>query len=81
MGANQSQPELPNEKLIIERLRDLQLKDQAEDYVHIDEKAVAGSPTSKSHFRAPWKNLSVSDVQHWEHELLQDSKNRYLHSS
>jgi hypothetical protein len=26
--------------------------------------------------KAPWLSLSVSDVGKWEHELLQDSKNR-----
>ncbi len=74
MGANQSKTPLPNEKLVIERLRALEIKDHAEDYVHVDEKAVAGP--SKSHFKAPWTAVSVSEVEGWEHELLEDPKNR-----
>jgi len=74
MGANQSQP-LPNEKLVIERLRELQVKgqEQADDFVHVDEKAHAAQST---HFRAPWTSLSSSEIADWEHELLQDPKNR-----
>lgn len=73
MGANQSQP-LPNEKLVIERLRDLQLQDpeqtQTDDFIHIDEK--------RTHFRAPWTSLSADEIGDWEHALLQDPKNRYV---
>ena len=76
MGANQSKTPIANEKLIIERLRALEIKDQSDnDYVQIDEKAVKGS---KTHFRAPWSALSVPDVGQWEHELLQDPKNRHV---
>jgi bleomycin hydrolase len=76
MGANQSKTPIANEKLIIERLRALEIKDQSDnDYVHVDEKAVKGL---KTHFRAPWTSVSVSDVEHWEHELLQDPKNRHV---
>lgn len=75
MGGTQSKEPIAGEKLLIERLRALELKDQSDnDYVQVDEKAVAG--TSKK-FRAPWTAVSVSDVEHWEHELLQDPKNRY----
>lgn len=74
MGANQSKTPLPNEKLVIERLRAMEIKDQSDDYVQVDEKALAGS--SKTKFRAPWTAVSVSEVEHWEHELLQDPKNR-----
>ena len=78
MGANQSSTSLPNEKLLVERLRELQLRDQAaDDYVHVDEKTVSSSST-KTTFKAPWKTLSVSEVQSWEHELLQDAKNRLV---
>lgn len=75
MGANQSKTPILNEKLVIERLRALEMKDQSdnEDYVHVHEKDVGGS---KKQFRAPWTNLSISEVEHWEHELLQDPKNR-----
>lgn len=75
MGANQSQITLPNEKLVIERLRELQLEDQADEYVQVDEKALS---VSKNHFRAPWTSLSTTEVASWEHQLLQDPKNRYV---
>lgn len=75
MGVNQSKTPIPNEKLIIERLRALEVKDQSDnEYVHVDDKAITGA--SKS-FKAPWTAVSVSEVGHWEHELLQDPKNRY----
>jgi len=78
MGGNQSKTPIVNEKLVIDRLRALEIKDQADsDYVHVGEKDVA-RPAKKS-FKAPWTNLSVSDVEHWEHELLQDPKNRLVH--
>ncbi|KUJ09414.1 putative cysteine proteinase 1, mitochondrial [Mollisia scopiformis] len=74
MGANQSKSPLPNEKLVIERLRALEVKDQSDsEYVQVDEKALAASST---HFKAPWTSLSTSELEHWEHELLQDPKNR-----
>lgn len=74
MGANQSQP-LPNEKLVIERLRDLQVKsqEQTDDFVHVDEKAHV---EKSRHFRTPWTTLSSSEIAGWEHELMQDPKNR-----
>jgi bleomycin hydrolase len=76
MGANQSKTPLPNEKLLIERMRALELKDADNDFVHVDEKDVTHG--SKKNFRAPWTNLSISEIEHWEHELLQDPKNRSL---
>ncbi|RDL41654.1 putative Cysteine proteinase 1, mitochondrial [Venustampulla echinocandica] len=82
MGASQSKTPIANEKLLIERLRALQLKDDAQDrdqadsdYVHLTEKDVARYSGS-THSRAPWTSLTTSDIAHWEHELLQDSKNR-----
>jgi bleomycin hydrolase len=79
MGANQSQPQHPNEKLVIERLRELQMRDQegqeqehSDGFVHVDEK------TTSSHFRAPWTSLSSSELEDWEHTLLQDPKNRWV---
>ena len=77
MGANQSKTPLLNERLVIERLRALELKDGADtdyDFIQVDEKDASSSKS----FRAPWKNLSISEVEHWEHELLQDPKNRYV---
>ncbi|KAH7311895.1 putative cysteine proteinase 1, mitochondrial [Rhexocercosporidium sp. MPI-PUGE-AT-0058] len=74
MGANQSTPSLPNEKLVVERLRVMEIQEQSDDYIQVDEKALAGS--SKTKFRAPWIAVSISEVEQWEHELLQDAKNR-----
>merc|ERR1712093_312394 len=74
MGANQSTSALSNEKLVIERLRAMEIKDQSEDYIEVDEKALSGS--SKTRFKAPWTAVSISEVGQWEHELLQDAKNR-----
>jgi len=77
MGANQSRTPLAYEKqkLVIERLRELQIVDQADnEYVHVDEKAVDG--TNKTKFKALWTSLAIEDVEKWEHELLQDPKNR-----
>lgn len=71
MGANQSKTPLPNEKLVIERLRALEGNDN--EYVEVDEKALAGA---RKPFKAPWNALLASDVEQWEHELLQDPKNR-----
>jgi bleomycin hydrolase len=69
MGATQSKEPIAGEKLLIERLRALEVRDDNE-YVHVDEKE-----TKK--FKAPWTAVSVSDIEHWEHELFQDPKNRY----
>jgi len=76
MGVNQSKAPLPNEKLVIERLRALEIKDQSDnDYVQVDEKAI-GASSKNSKFRAPWTAVSISSVEEWEHQLLQDPKNR-----
>jgi len=73
MGANQSKQPLSNEKLVIERLRALEIKDQADnDYVHVNEKEISKG----LQYKAPWTSLSTHEVKHWEHELLQDPKNR-----
>jgi bleomycin hydrolase len=75
MGGNQSKMPLEHEKLVVERLRAFQLEDKEQtesDYVHIDEKAVGG----KAVRRSTWTTLSISEVEHWEHELLQDPKNK-----
>jgi bleomycin hydrolase len=73
MGGTQSKEPIAGEKLLIERLRALEVKDDNE-YVHVDEKAVIGTPKK---FKAPWTAVSVNDIEHWEHELFQDPKNRY----
>ncbi|KAH8660877.1 putative cysteine proteinase 1, mitochondrial [Tricladium varicosporioides] len=76
MGANQSKSPITNEKLVIERLRALELKDQSDnEYVHIDEKELPRT-AKQTRFKAPWTGLSISEVKHWEHELLADPKNR-----
>ncbi|TAQ83317.1 hypothetical protein B7494_g8358 [Chlorociboria aeruginascens] len=75
MGANQSKAPLVNEKLIVERLRALEIKDEADsEYIHVNEKNP--SRASQNHVKAPWASVSISDVGQWEHELLQDPKNR-----
>ena len=73
MVANQSKTPLLNEKLVIESLRALELKDAVMDdgFVHVD-----GKNAFSKTYTAPWTNLSVSEVENWEHELLQDPKNR-----
>lgn len=79
MGANQSSTPFPasKEKLLIERLRALELKDSTDnDYVHVSTSEKA--PTRDTPFKAPWISVSVSDVGKWEHELLQDPKNRLV---
>jgi bleomycin hydrolase len=79
MGANQSKASLLNQKLVVERLRALKLEEGAKndsDYIYVDEKHIPSCHSFKKH-RDPWKNLSISEVEHWEHELLQDPKNRY----
>ncbi|CAG8981080.1 hypothetical protein HYALB_00013345 [Hymenoscyphus albidus] len=77
MGANQSTMPMDNEKLIVERLRAMQLQDQSADkvdseYVHVDEKAVG----RKTRTRAPWTTLSIEGIVGWEEELLRDDKNK-----
>lgn len=78
MGANQSSTPLPvsKEKLLLERLRALELRGTVDnEYVHISSEK---EPVTKAQLKAPWISLSVSDVGKWEHELLQDPKNRYV---
>ncbi len=72
MGSTQS-TSFASEKLSIERLRALDVKDDNE-YVHVDEKAVIDT---KKEFKAPWAAVSVNDIGKWEHELFEDPKNRY----
>jgi bleomycin hydrolase len=75
MGGNQSKMPIEHEKLVIERLRAFQLEDTEQvesDYVHIDEKAIGGTTLRRSQSTT----LSISEVEHWEHELLQDPKNK-----
>lgn len=75
MGANQSSAALPvsKEKLLLERLRALELKASDNEYVHVSSEK---DPVKHTQFKAPWLSLSVSEVGRWEHELLQDPKNR-----
>jgi hypothetical protein len=77
MGANQSSTSLSvsKEKLLLERLRALEIKTAADsEYVHV---STEKQPVPTSTLKAPWLSLSVSEVGRWERELLQDSKNRY----
>jgi len=77
MGANQSTRSLPNEKLLIERLRALEVRNTSEEseFVLVDEKETTSAKKSK----APWVSLSASALKTWETELLKDSKNRLVH--
>lgn len=73
MGANSSKA-VSNEKLIIERLRSLEMRD--DEYFNVNEKSVPG--ISNMNFQTPWKQLSLSEIQFWEHQILQDPKNRQV---
>jgi bleomycin hydrolase len=74
MGANQSKSPIPNEKLVIEQLRALEVTDQSDsEYIQVDEKSVAAL---RGTFKAPWAAVSISEVGQWEQQLLQDPKNR-----
>jgi bleomycin hydrolase len=75
MGANQSKQTLPSEKLLIEQLRAIEVRDK-NDFVLIDEVEKATTSTTSKKFKAPWVSLSVGDLKGWETELLKDSKNR-----
>jgi bleomycin hydrolase len=78
MGGNQSkvsQSQLASEKIIIERLQALQIKESSSadsEYVCIDSNKKQRRHSSSS------AGLSVSIIKHWEHELLQDPKNRFV---
>ena len=76
MGSNNSKPAPPlNEKLLAERLRALQLKDEADnEFVHVNEKDAQAS----REFQTPWASLCTSDIKQWEDELLDDPKNRSI---
>ena len=74
MGSNNSKaaPSL-NEKLLAERLRALQVKDEADnEFVHVNEK----DAQSSCDFQTPWCGLSTSEIRQWAEELLDDPKNR-----
>ncbi|KAH8816931.1 putative cysteine proteinase 1, mitochondrial [Xylogone sp. PMI_703] len=73
MGANQSKSPIGNDKLLIERLRSLEVTSD-EEYVHV-EKEARNSPSFDPSQRTP-SGLSVSNLEKWEHQLLQDPKNR-----
>ncbi|KAG9232381.1 putative cysteine proteinase 1, mitochondrial [Amylocarpus encephaloides] len=78
MGGYQSKMPVAHEQLVIERLRALQLEDQGKadpEYVHVNEKTM-GSMAEYSSSKSKWASLSVSEIEHWEHELLQDPKNK-----
>jgi len=77
MGGNQSkvsQSQLTNEKLIVERFQALQTKEPFlvdSEYVCID------GYEKQRQYASSSAGLSISAIKHWEHELLQDPKNRY----
>jgi bleomycin hydrolase len=78
MGGQQSKfppSQLANEKLIIERLQALQMREHVSEdgeYICVDGNEKQRQYVSKS------PSLSVSTVKRWEHELLQDPKNRLV---
>lgn len=79
MGAQQSKTvssQMAAEKLIVERLKALQVKQQLseadDDYVCVD----SNEKQTKTAKYVPKSPLSISAVEHWQHELLQDPKNR-----
>lgn len=91
MGAQQSKAvenPIVNEKLVIEQLRALEIKDHADDdYVHVDNEDRIRFRYDKLPNTKEWKTtldlykktfppVSVSTVEKWGHELLQDPKNR-----
>jgi bleomycin hydrolase len=77
MGGNQSkvsQSQLADEKLIVERFQALQTKESSSadsEYVCID------GYEKRHQYASSSAGLSISTIKHWEHELLQDPKNRY----
>ncbi|RFU29599.1 hypothetical protein B7463_g6738, partial [Scytalidium lignicola] len=77
MGANQSKAPIINEKLVIERLRALEVKGEVasdEEYVHV-EKGAHSSKSFDPSLRSP-SSLSATRLEKWEHQLFQDPKNR-----
>lgn len=79
MGASYSKvhsPPLVNEKLVVERLRAMQVKDaeEVDSFVHV-EKEKSGAEQAWRHQET---TLSTSDVGAWEAKLLADPKNRFV---
>ncbi|RDW66660.1 putative cysteine proteinase 1 [Coleophoma crateriformis] len=77
MGASYSKGESPplvNEKLVIERLRAMQVKDREEmdSFVHVEKEKCS----AESAWRHQETTLATSDVCAWEAKLLADPKNR-----
>jgi bleomycin hydrolase len=78
MGGNQSkisQSQLANEKIIIERLQALQTK---ESYFVDSDYVCIGSNGKQRRYAATATGLSITTIKHWEHELLEDPKNRLV---
>jgi bleomycin hydrolase len=71
-----SQSQLADEKLIIERLRALQTKESSS----ADSEYVCIGNEKQRQYASSSAGLSISAIKHWEHELLQDPKNRYARS-
>lgn len=72
MGTNSSKP-LPNyEKSTSSRLQRLEIRDEEPEKV--TEKSL--HIYRKLSFQTPFKAISIAEVATWEHELLQDPKNR-----
>jgi bleomycin hydrolase len=77
MGGQQSKvtiESLPNEKLIIEQLKALQVRQRVsedDEYVCIE-----SNEKQKQKYVSKSSSLSITTIETWEHELLQDPKNR-----
>lgn len=84
MGANNTkvaEKPIVNEKFVIERLRAMEIEEQSEnEYVYIEGKCSRSMPLNAA--RIEWKRepstLSASDIEQWQHKLLEDPKNRFV---
>jgi bleomycin hydrolase len=77
MGAPQSkvsETQLAAKELIVERLEALQLKHSEDgEYIYVN-----GNEKETRKYVSKSPSLSISAVEGWQHELLQDPKNRLV---
>lgn len=74
MGAGQSKAECVNEKLIVEQLQAMKVKESVadEEFVQVNNEKVVG----RDHRASNEMGLDVKSVEKWGHRLLEDPKNR-----
>ncbi|TGO69384.1 hypothetical protein BELL_0776g00070 [Botrytis elliptica] len=76
MGSSQSTPGSTSpaeaQRILLEKIQNMQLQTEEDDYIHVNEKGASYQATS----RAQWTPLSAARVEKWEEELLSDPKNR-----